>query len=116
MKVSVQINSVATVVSALTYQFPKTPKVSKVGEVDYNLKDESGKSLALAQTGGGKFPTYVYFKHEGVSHYLPKNVTPDLGSTISVVKEEPKAAAPIGTGLAASKKAERAPGEVKKAA
>jgi hypothetical protein len=120
MKVSVKINGVDTVVSALTYQFPKSPKVLKVGEVDYNLKGEDGKALTLAQTGGGKFPTYVYFKHEGVSHYLPKNVTPDLGSVITVV---PEAAKPevvkkenVGEGLAAAKKAERAPSEVKKVA
>ena len=80
LTITVTINSVATTVVAKPYAFPKAPKVNK----DYTLT-LNGKPAELAQTGGGKYPTYVYFKHEGKSMYLPANCTPDSGSELKIV-------------------------------
>ena len=90
MKALITIAGVEITVSALAYPFPKAPKVA----AEYHLVDEKGEKLELAQTGGGKNPTYIYFKMDGKSFYLPKNTTPTSGSAVKVVVETEKPAAP----------------------
>ena len=85
MQVSVLIKGVATTVKALTYTFPKKGNAP----AGYTLT-VGGKPTDTAQTGGGKYPQYTYFKHEGTSYYLPKNIIPDTGTDISIIPPEPK--------------------------
>jgi hypothetical protein len=97
MKVSIQTGDVVTTASALLYAFPKAPKVPEgyVLHRDDVIDGETVRSnLEVAQTGGGKHPTYVYFKWNGVSHYLPKNVVSASGSVISEVVVEKVVAKP----------------------
>lgn len=86
MNVNISIKGVTTVAKALTYAFPKKGNAPITQKFTVN-----GKEAETAQTGGGKYPTYIYFKHEGASYYLPKNVTPDNLSNIEVIAEVPKA-------------------------
>lgn len=86
MKVQVTTESGSQIVSALLYAFPKKGNAP----ADYNLT-VNGEAAKTAQTGGGKYPRYVYVMIGGVSHYLPKNIIPVSGSNITTVKEEAKA-------------------------
>jgi hypothetical protein len=91
MQVNITIKGIITTVKALTYAFPKKGNAPVTQKFTVN-----GKEADTAQTGGGKYPTYIYFKHEGASYYLPKNQTPDNLSDIVTIAEAPKAApAPV---------------------
>jgi hypothetical protein len=85
MKLNVNVNGAAVVVNALSYAFPKKGNDLK----DYTLT-LNGVPAVVAKTGGGKYPTYVYLMVNGASLYLPKNVTPDAGSDVTLVAEEVK--------------------------
>lgn len=50
-----------------------------------------GEPTECRMTGGGKFPRYTYFTHNGKSYYLPKGITLEAGGNIEVVAEAPKA-------------------------
>jgi hypothetical protein len=91
MQVSVLINGIANTVKALTYTFPTKGNAP----ADYKLT-VNRQEAETRQTGGGKYPRYTYFKHEGASYYLPKNIIPDTGTDIVVIPPEPKAA-PVTT-------------------
>ena len=90
MKVSITTTGSTVIANALLYAFPKVPKVAE----DYTLTiaPVEGETFAatLARTGGGKFPTYIYFMYDDRSYYLPKNVTPDTGTVITLIAEEAK--------------------------
>ena len=86
MKVQVTTESGSQIVSALLYAFPKKGNAP----ADYTLT-VNGEAAKTAQTGGGKYPRYVYVMIGGTSHYLPKNIIPVSGSDITIIKEEPKA-------------------------
>lgn len=88
MKVQVTTESGSQIVSALLYAFPKKGNAP----ADYTLT-VNGEAAKTAQTGGGKYPRYVYVMIGGTSHYLPKNIIPVSGSDIITIKEEPKAKA-----------------------
>jgi len=104
MQVSVSIKGIATTVKALTYTFPKKGNAP----AGYTLT-VGGKLTDTAQTGGGKYPQYTYFKHEGASYYLPKNVIPDTSTDIVIIPPEPKAVAAPKPVAAPTEPAERNP-------
>lgn len=81
VNLNVVIGGVAKVVAATSYAFPKKGNLP----ADYTLT-LNGEKAVLARTGGGeKYPTYIYVMIDGKSHYLPKNVTPDAGSDMTVI-------------------------------
>lgn len=85
MKVQVTTSAGLSTVSALLYAFPKKGNAPEGYTLTLN-----GKPTETRQTGGGKYPQYVYLMIDGVSHYLPKNVIPLSGTDVLVVKEEAK--------------------------
>jgi hypothetical protein len=70
---------IVTTVKALKYTFPKKGNA----EEGFHLLI-GGEKVQAATTGGGKYPKYTYFIHDGVSYYLPKNINPDSGTTIAI--------------------------------
>lgn len=88
VNLNVVIGGVAKVVAATSYPFPKKGNLP----ADYTLTLK-GEKAVLARTGGGTYPAYIYVMIDGKSHYLPKNVTPDAGSDMTVI------ATPIGATL-----------------
>lgn len=90
VNLNVVIGGVAKVVAATSYPFPKKGNLP----ADYTLTLK-GEKAVLARTGGGTYPTYIYVMIDGKPHYLPKNVTPDAGSNMTV--------APIGAKLVEKK-------------
>jgi len=95
MNVTITLESGIVTVKALTYTFPKKGNAA----ADYKLT-VNDVATEVAQTGGGKYPRYTYFKHNGTSYYLPKDVLPVSGSNIAIIAEEAKkgvaaAAAPV---------------------
>jgi hypothetical protein len=42
-----------------------------------------GVAVDAAMTGGGKYPRYTYFKHNGKSYYLPKDVVLLAGAEVT---------------------------------
>jgi hypothetical protein len=101
MKVQLPNN---TIVNALLYTFPKKGNAP----TDYTLT-VNGVVVPTAMTGGGKYPVYTYFKLDGVSYYLPKNVNPASGSDLTIVAEPPKAEKPATEESAKPAKSPRAP-------
>lgn len=87
MKVQVTTDAGVVTVSALLYAFPKKGNAPE----GYTLKI-AGQEVKTAQTGGGKYPRYVYIMINDTSHYLPKNIIPVSGTEVTIIKEEPKAA------------------------
>ena len=77
-------------VVAKPYAFPKAPKVPEGYALTLN-----GEAAVIAKTGGGvKYPTYVYLMVNGKSYYLPKDVTPDASTDVTVM-DVPVGATPI---------------------
>jgi septal ring-binding cell division protein DamX len=76
-------------VKALLYAFPKKGNAPSGYTLTLN-----GEPATVRQTGGGKYPIYIYILIGGVSHYLPKNVVPQSGTDVEVV-EEPTVAEPV---------------------
>jgi len=95
---------VVTTVKALKYAFPKKGNA----EEGFHLVI-GGEKVQSATTGGGKYPKYTYFIHDGVSYYLPKNVNPDSGTTLAIEAptEKPAEAAPTEQPKAEEPKAPR---------
>lgn len=106
MQVSITTESGLSTVKALLYAFPKKGNAP----ADYSLS-VNGMMTEVAQTGGGKYPRYVYFKLNGVSYYLPKNVIPVSGTDIGVVAEAPKPVAAKEQPTSADLPAEAPPAE-----
>jgi len=110
MKLNVSVNGDAVVVNALSYAFPK-----KGNELKGYTLTLNGVPAVCAKTGGGKYPTYVYLMVNGASLYLPKNVTPDAGSDVTLVAEEVKVVAPVPATVAEpTPAAEPVPAKAKK--
>lgn len=82
---------VVSSVKALLYAFPKKGNAP----AGYTLTVNNAPAKT-AQTGGGKYPQYVYFMLNGISYYLPKDVIPVSGTDIVVISEaaNPVAAKP----------------------
>jgi hypothetical protein len=82
---------IVTTVKSLKYAFPKKGNA----EEGFHLIID-GEKVQAATTGGGKYPKYTYFIHDGVSYYLPKNVNPDNGTTLTIEAptEKPAEVAP----------------------
>lgn len=93
VNLNVVIGGVAKVVAATSYAFPKKGNLP----ADYTLT-LNGEKAVLARTGGGTYPTYIYVMIDGKPHYLPKNVTPDAGSNMTVIAT-PAKALPSGDAL-----------------
>lgn len=60
-----------------------------------------GEPTECRMTGGGKFPRYTYFTHNGKSYYLPKNITLDAGGNVEVVADAVAEAPEVKTPKAA---------------
>ena len=80
-----------TTVTAKQYAFPKKGNQAANYELQVNGEVKASALAQVATTGGGKYPCYTYFKHDGKSWYLPKEcgALPG-GSMIEVIAEEPK--------------------------
>jgi hypothetical protein len=115
MKMSVNLNvviaGVAKTVAAKPYAFPKKGNLPAEYALTLN-----GVAAKLARTGGGTYPTYIYVMVGEQPYYLPKNVTPDAGSDMTVapvgatLKEELAAAGvTVEKALEAAKVLEAAP-------
>ena len=84
MKVNVIVNAEVSTVNAIGYNlFPKKGNAPE----GYNLK-LNGEIAETAMTGGGKYPKYVYFKHEGRIYHLQPGVVPDAGTDIIPISGE----------------------------
>lgn len=91
LNLNVVVSGATRVVVAKPYPFPKAAKLPSEG---YALTVR-GEAAKVAKTGGGaKYPTYLYVMVDGASYYLPKDVTPDAGTDLTVV-ESPKVEAPV---------------------
>jgi len=64
---------------ALRYAFPKKGNAAE----GFHFLNTDGEKLQAVTTGGGKYPKYTYFIHNGHSYYLPKNVNPESGTTLT---------------------------------
>ena len=76
-----------TTVKALRYAFPKKGNAPEGFHLIIG-----GEKVQAATTGGGKYPKYTYFLHDGKSYYLPKNVNPESGTTLAIEQPAPEAA------------------------
>ena len=86
VNLNVVVGGVAKTVAAKPYTFPKKGNLPDGYTLTLN-----GEAAKLARTGGGTYPTYIYVMVCEKPYHLPANVTPDVGSNMTV--------APIGATL-----------------